>query len=103
MNVLILFFSISSIRTDLLGSVHILCFVDSWEISPGVGTVRNKKLLFLFYLLSYQMDTSPLISTLMPGKIAALLQRLSSTLTKGIKEERCEEKFGELVGEHQLN
>lgn len=103
MNVLILFFSISSIRTDLLGSVHILCFVDSWEISPGVGTVRNKKLLFLFYLLSYQMDTSPLISTLMPGKIAAFLQRLSSTLTKGIKEEGCEEKFGELVGEHQLN
>lgn len=88
---------------DPLGSVHILCFVGSWEISPGDSTVRNKKILILFYLLSYPMDTSALISTHMPVKIAAFLQRLCSPLEIGIKGKGYEEKFGELVGEHQLN
>lgn len=88
---------------DPLGSVHILCYVGSWEISPGVGRVRNKRFLILFYLLSYPMDTSALIFTHMPVKIAAFLQRLCSPLTILIKGKRCEEKFGELAGEHQLN
>lgn len=49
------------------------------------------------------MDTSALIFTRMPVKIAAFLQRLCSPLTILIKGKRCEEKFGELAGEHQLN